>query len=73
MASKKIESIIDFKCWVRTQLIMRNTSQMALAKKMNIAYPRISEAVNGHQAGRKYIAPLIEELGGNIEDFKAIM
>lgn len=73
MADIQIKDMIDFKCWVRTQLVLQNTSQNALARQMKVAYPRLSEAVNGHQSGKKYIAPLIEKLGGNVEDFKAIM
>lgn len=71
--NEEIKNMEDFRYWVQVRLAVKRTSQKEVAQKMQIAYPRISEAVNGHPSGRKYIAPLIEELGGNVEDFRAII
>lgn len=68
-----IRDRVDFRCWVKTELLKQNTSQRALANKMRVPETRISEALHGKPTGMKYIAPLIEELGGNVDDFKAIM
>lgn len=73
MANIEINNLVDFKCWVRTELLKQDTSQRALARRLKVPETRISEAVNGQASGRKYVVPLIEMLGGNAEDFKAIM
>lgn len=44
-----------------------------LARKMDIQIPRISEALHGKPQGKKFTVAIIEELGGNVEDFKAIL
>lgn len=70
---REVKTIGEFKHWVQVQLAIKQTSQKEIAERMQVAYPRISEAVNGRKTGRKHIVPLIEQLGGNIEDFKAII
>lgn len=72
MPNEQIKDLVDFKCWVRTELVKQGTSQKALALQMKVSYPRLSEAVNGQKSGRKYVVPLIKALGGDPENFKAI-
>lgn len=73
MANIEINNLVDFKCWVRTELLKQDTSQRALARRLEVPETRISEAVNGRTSGKQYVVPLIEMLGGNVDDFKAIM
>ena len=40
---------------------------------MGIAYPRISEALHGRKTGLAFIVPLIQELGGNMEEFEEFL
>lgn len=70
MESSKIRNLTEFRRWVKIQLINREISQNELARQMNIPQARISEATHGKQPGHKYIIPIIEELGGDIEEFE---
>lgn len=69
----EIRTMDDFRKWVLVQTILQDTSQRKLAQKMGIAHPRISEAINGKPAGRKYIIPLIHALGGDVSQFQNIL
>ncbi|MDD4370687.1 MAG: XRE family transcriptional regulator [Anaerostipes sp.] len=59
----------EFEKWVKIQMIQQELTQRTLAKEMNIAYPRISEAIHGKPTGKMHILPLIKTLGGKIDDF----
>ena len=48
-------------------------SQNELARQMGIPHARISEATHGKQSGNKYIIPIIEELDGDVDDFKEFL
>lgn len=69
----KINNSSDFRRWVKIQMAYMEITQRQLAKKMGIAYPRICEAIHDKPSGKKYIIPLIEELGGDIDNFKEIL
>ncbi|MDD3185108.1 MAG: XRE family transcriptional regulator [Anaerostipes sp.] len=60
----------EFEKWVKVQMIQQELTQRSLANKMNIAYPRISEAIHGKRTGKMHILPLIKTLGGRIDDFR---
>lgn len=67
---KEVKTLLEFRKWVKIQLVYREISQNELAKQMNIPHARISEATHGKQQGKKFIVPIIEELGGDLNDFK---
>lgn len=73
MEQIRIETLADFRRWVRVQMAYRDTNSAKLAKQMGIPYPRISEALHGKRHGKKFVVPLIEILGGDVDDFKAII
>ena len=52
---------------------MNDKTQRALADEMDIAYPRVSEALHGKRTGYRYIRPIIEKLGGNLDDFEVFL
>lgn len=70
---KEISTVEEFRQWVKIQLVYKEISQNELARRMGIPQARISEATHGKQSGNKYIAAIIQELGGNAEDFKAFL
>lgn len=51
----------------------KEISQNELARQMGIPHARISEATHGKQSGNKYIVPIIEELGGDLNDFNEFL
>lgn len=55
------------------QVAGQEMSQAELARQMQIPATRISEALHGRMSGRKYIIPIIEKLGGNVEDFEELL
>lgn len=67
---REVKTLLEFRQWVKIQLVYKEISQNELARQMNIPHARISEATHGKQQGKKFIVPIIEELGGNIKDFK---
>lgn len=69
----EIATMHDFRRWVKTQLAYQDIDQKRLSEKMQIPPPRISEAIYGKVGGHKFIVPIIEAIGGNVEDFKAIL
>lgn len=68
-----IKSIKDFRYWVNVQLAIKDMQKKQLAEKLNIPPSRVSETLHGKSRGKKYIVPIIKELGGNIKDFKSIL
>ena len=54
----------------KTRMLERDISQRELAAGMGTHQARISEAITGKPSGKKFIIPLIQELGGNMDDFK---
>ncbi len=70
---KKIYTLEEFRLWVKIQLIKKGISQNELARRMGIPQARISEATHGKQSGNKYITSIIQELGGDIENFKEFL
>lgn len=68
-----IKSYRDFEKWVKIEMIRQELTQRQLAERMGIAYPRISEALHGRKTGLLYVIPLIEELGGKVEDFREFL
>lgn len=71
--AQRIRDIDDFRKWVKVQCILNGTSQAAVAVKMDVKAERISEAIHGKKKGKHVITPLIKELGGNLDDFKAVI
>lgn len=70
---KKIYTLEEFRLWVKIQLIKKGISQNELARRMGIPQARISEATHGKQSGNKYIASIIQELDGELENFKEFL
>lgn len=54
-------------------MLEKGISQRELAEQMNTYHSRISEAINGKQSGKKYIVPIIEELDGDLNNFKEFL
>ena len=69
----EVKTLRDFQKWVKIQLLIQDKTQRALAEEMSVAYPRISEALHGKKTGNRYIRPIIERLGGNLEDFETFL
>lgn len=67
--NEKIHTLEEFRLWVKIQLIKKGISQNELARRMGIPQSRISEATHGKRSGNKYIISIIQELGGEIENF----
>lgn len=70
---EKIYTLEEFRLWVKIQLIKKGISQNELARRMGIPQARISEATHGKQSGNKYITPIIQELDGDLENFKEFL
>lgn len=73
MKNNKIRNLVEFRQWVKIRLVEREISQTELARQMGIPQARISEATHGKQSGNKHIIPIIEELGGDLDDFKEFL
>lgn len=71
--SIEINNMNDFRIWVEVELARRQTTKQNIAKEMQIAYPRLSEAVHGQPSGVKYREPLIKALGGDTELFRNVL
>lgn len=69
----KINTITDFRWWAKMELEAKGLTLTRLAEKLHTQTPRISEALRGKPQGKKFTVAIIEELGGNVEDFKAIL
>lgn len=65
----KVNTVDEFRQWVKIQLVLKGISQNELARQMGIPQARVSEATHGKQPGKKYVVPIIEELGGDKEEF----
>ena len=66
MKNNRISNLAEFRRWVKIRLV-------ELARQMGIPHARISEATHGKQSGNKYIIPIIEELDGDVDDFKEFL
>lgn len=73
MKNNRIGNLAEFRRWVKIRLVEEEISQNELARQMGIPHARISEATHGKPSGNKYILPIIEELDGNVEDFKEFL
>lgn len=73
MKNNRISNLAEFRRWVKIRLVEKEISQRELARQMDIPHARISEATHGKQSGNKYIVPIIEELGGDLNDFKEFL
>lgn len=73
MGNNKVRNLIEFRRWVKIRLVEEEISQNELARRMGIPHARISEATHGKKAGKKYIIPIIKQLGGNLEDFEEFL
>lgn len=73
MKNEKITNVAEFRRWVRIQVAGQELSQAELARQMQIPDTRVCDAVHGRSTGRKYIIPIIEKLGGNVEDFEEFL
>ena len=73
MKDNKIKDLAEFRRWVKIRLVEKDISQRELARQMDIPHARISEAIHGKQSGNKYIVPIIEELEGDLNDFKEFL
>ena len=60
MKNRKVRNFAEFALWTKTRMLERGISQRELAAGMGTHQARISE----------FIIPLIQELGGNMDDFK---
>lgn len=72
MRKRKVRNFAEFSLWAKIKMLERGVSQRELAEGMGTYQARISEAITGKPSGKKYIIPLINELGGNIDDFDGI-
>lgn len=66
----EVKTLKDFQKWVKIQLLIQDKTQRSLSEEMGIAYPRVSEALHGKRTGLRYMRPIIERLGGNVDDFE---
>ena len=73
MGKNTIGNLQEFRRWVKIRLAEEEISQNELAKRMGIPHARISEATHGKPAGKKYVVPIIEKLGGKAEDFEELL
>ncbi len=73
LKNNKIRNLAEFRRWVKIRLVEKEISQRELARQMDIPHARISEATHGKQSGNKYIIPIIEELDGNLNNFKEFL
>lgn len=73
MENRKITNTAEFRRWVKVQVAGREMSQAELARQMQIPNTRISEALHGRRSGKKYIVPIIEQLGGDVEAFEEFL
>lgn len=65
-----IRNVTEFRKWVKKQLVEKEISQDELARQMGTHGERISEALHGKRPGNKWIVPIIENLGGDLNDFE---
>ena len=70
---EKISTIEEFRQWVKIQLVKKSISQNELARRMGIPQARISEATHGKPSGDKYLSFIIQELDGDLENFKEFL
>lgn len=70
---EKIYTLEEFRRWVKIQLVKKEISQNELARRMGIPQARISEATHGKPSGDKHILSIIQELDGDVEDFKEFL
>ena len=73
LKNNRIRNLAEFRRWVKIRLVEKEISQRELARQMDIPHARIGEATHGKQSGNKYIVPIIEELGGDLNDFKEFL
>lgn len=73
LKNNKIRNLAEFRRWVKIRLVEKEISQRELARQMEIPPARISEATHGKQTGNKYIVPIIEELDGDLNNFKEFL
>lgn len=70
---KQIRDFRGFRRWVKIRLAEEEMTQKQLAEEMGIYRQRVNEATLGKPSGKKYVEPIIRELGGNKEDFKELL
>ena len=70
MRKRKVRNFAEFSLWAKIKMLERGVSQ---PEGMGTYQARISEAITGKPSGKKYIIPLINELGGNIDDFDELL
>ncbi len=68
-----IRNVTEFRKWVKKQLVEREISQSELARQMHTHNARISEALHGKKTGNKWIIPIIDNLGGDLNDFEEFL
>lgn len=73
LKKSKVKNLTEFRRWVKIRLVEEEISQNELAKQMGIPHARISEATHGKPTGKKHIVPIIEKLGGKLEDFEEFL
>lgn len=73
MRNDKVTNLAEFRLWVKIRLVEREISQRELAKQMDIPHARISEAIHGKQTGNKFIVPIIQNLSGDLDNFKEFL
>ena len=73
MKNNRISNLAEFRRWVKIRLVEKEISQNELARQIGIPHARFSEATHGKQSVNKYIIPIIEELDGDVDDFKEFL
>lgn len=70
---KKITSIEEYRRWAKMRMGYLELTQAELARRMHVPRERINESLHGKPSGRKYVLPVIRELGGREEDFEELL
>ena len=70
MKNRKVRNFAEFALWTKTRMLERGHHARENWPQDGNTPGRISEAITGKPSGKKFIIPLIQELGGNMDDFK---
>ena len=71
MKNRKVRNFAEFAFMDKNQDAGKKASAREnWPQEVGTHQARISEAITGKPSGKKFIIPLIQELGGNMDDFK---
>lgn len=73
MRKRKVRNFAEFSLWAKIKMLERGVSQRELAEGMGTYRPESVRQLQEKPSGKKYIIPLINELGGNIDDFDELL